>query len=123
MPTLAEMLAAKRAAGKPQPSGGLVIRPPEGRLPASAISPQPELDLRELGQPEPGETIPMVHPEEPSEVAWEMVRHAWQTELCVWIDPEKNQAWLAVERQDLTAGLILLHPLRITTRCRPSDPF
>lgn len=82
MPTLAEIIAAKKAAAAtPQPM--------------APMTPMAEWP-RQLGFAEPGEHLPMVHPTEPADAQWEEARLCVGHSLGVII--QDGRGWLAVFR-------------------------
>jgi hypothetical protein len=138
MPTLAEIMAAKeakKAAAKPPEATGLKITP-ESEQAALAASIKMSMDLcapkaqppapRELGAITPGERIPMSHPAQgapDAEWEWFDSMHSFESDLGIVIDPNGDQAWIAVQAFK-TKPPILLHRLPLLNRKRlEADPF
>jgi hypothetical protein len=138
MPTLAEIMAAKeakRAAAKPPEATGIKITP-ESEQVARAAEIKQSLDAcapkakppapRELGALQPGERVPMDHPGQGAaedEWKWFDLMHSFATDLGIVIDPNGEQAWIAVKARRFDPPL-LLHPLPIINRKRrEADPF
>jgi hypothetical protein len=136
MPTIAEIIAAKKAAAKPplptvkeslsvddpmleaainriDPPGkrrGLVVsnKPPlaQATTPPPAAQPEP----RSLSRTN-GEAIPMVPTNADAETqTWHAALNAFETELCVMRDPMDSEvAWLAIRPYRAGMPPILLH--------------
>lgn len=137
MPTLAEILAKKKAAASPE-SKGMVIRAEDEKaklaatikqtLDASAPKPAPPLphaNERELGAMEQGERIPMDHPApEDGEAgqAWFRSLHSFETTLGIIIEPEGEHAWIAVKATKFEPP-ILLQRLPLLNRPQNGNPF
>jgi hypothetical protein len=125
MPSLRELMAAKA-----KPSPGLKLTDPSSPEPGE-LQPLPsktEGQGRQLQSSCPqGEDIPMDYPSEnasPEEKLWWQARHALDMDLVIWIEPESDHAWLAVEPPSrLVAPLILLKRLPLANNPRPGDPF
>jgi hypothetical protein len=100
--TLAEKLAAKRAAaaGEQSPApkaGGLTIKPDPAGDDEYALPKTTAREERRLAFQEPGERIPMRHPSDGIDAGWAKAAHALDVELAVVIGPgPKDEAWLAV---------------------------
>lgn len=106
MPTIAEIIAAKKAAaasppvGKPKPAGIILSQelPPQHQNgePRGQKPPISE-ELRSLSEPR-GQGIDMTPAEaSPMTAMWHQAMNAFQTELCIMQDPERpDQAWIAV---------------------------
>jgi hypothetical protein len=130
--TLAEIMAAKAAK---KAEGGIRITPESDQaarasqikqtLDALAPKAQPPAP-RELGATQPGERIPMDHPRQgapDAEWEWFDSMHSFESELGIVIDPNGDQAWIAVQAFK-TKPPILLHRLPLLNRKRlESDPF
>lgn len=125
MPTIAEIIAAKKKALEPKPAAVPVV---PGKSAARSIvlrqdAPDPEapddqfppkwLEGRSLSNPK-GEAIPMtpVNPDKETS-AWYAALQAFETELCAMRHPEDPEAvWLAIRYQDRPEfPPILLHRL------------
>jgi hypothetical protein len=140
MPSLAEILAAKSyKAAKPteaQPAAsGLKITPDSEKADLAASIKQgldacaPKVNPpapRELGAMTLGERVPMDQPKEGAPAAeWEWFdsMHSFESDLGIVIDPNGDQAWIAVQAFQ-TKPPILLHRLPLLNRKRnESDPF
>jgi len=138
MPSLAEIMAAK-AAKKAYASAaeitGLKITPESERA-ALAASIKQSMDAcapkaqppapRELGAITPGEKIPMSHPDQgapDAEWEWFDSMHSFESDLGIVIDPNGQQAWIAVQAFQ-SKPPILLHRLPLLNRnLNESDPF
>jgi hypothetical protein len=81
---------------------------------------------RELGAITPGERIPMSHPDQgapDAEWEWFDSMHSFESDLGIVIDPNGEQAWIAVKAFK-TKPPILLHRLPLFNRKRIElDPF
>lgn len=141
MPTLAEIMAAKKAGGSQPPAdgGGIKISPQSERVALSKnikqtlddlapkpAPPLPNSNQRELGASQAGERIPMDHPPAgaPKEAwDWFEAMHSFASELGIVLD-ENNQefAWLAV-RANPYAPPLLLHRFPLINRPSADNPF
>lgn len=133
MASLRELMAAKsrsRSASASDSSTGLKLSdspaPEPGESPP--LPPQTEAQGRQLQSHQAnGDDIPMDYPSanaSPEEKLWWQARHALDHDLVIWIEPESDHAWLAVEPPDrMTAPLVLLHRLPLANNPRPGDPF
>ena len=136
MPTLAEVLAAKKAA-KPASAGVRIT--PEGEKAAlaaaykksfDATAPKPSAPApRELGAMEQGERIPMDHPDQDAPAddhAWFSALHCFQSSLCVVIEPgpdhENPVGWIACQSNPHRPP-ILLFRLPLINRPLHGNPF
>ena len=137
MPTLAEILAKKKAKNaESQPAGSGLKITPESEKADLAASIKQGLDAcapkvkppapRELGAMTHGERIPMDHPKEgapDAEWVWFDSMHSFESEMGIVVDPNGEQAWIAVQAFQ-TKPPILLHRLPLLNRKRhESDPF
>lgn len=142
MPTLAEIMAAKKAgAGKPAPANSSApkITPQSEHAARAAVikstldatapklpPPAPIEQPRELGATEPGERIPMDHPPEgaPKEAwDWFEAMHSFASELGIVMDANNREfAWLAV-RANPVAPPLLLHRFPLINRPTEDNPF
>jgi hypothetical protein len=140
MPTLAEILAAKSyKAAKPteaQPETTGIKITPESEKADLAASIKQGLDAcapkvkppapRELGAMTLGERVPMDQPKEGApEAEWEWFDslHSFESDLGIVIDPNGQQAWIAVQAFQSNPP-ILLHRLPLLNRnLNESDPF
>jgi hypothetical protein len=136
--TLAEIMAAneaKKTAAKPSEAAGLKITPESERA-ALAASIKQSMDacapkvkppaLRELGALTLGERLPMDQPKEGAPAAeWEWFDslHSFESDLGIVVDPNGEQAWIAVQAFQ-SKPPILLHRLPLLNRKRlEADPF
>ena len=137
MPTLAEILAKKAAkTAETQPAvPGLKITPDSERADLAAIIKQgldacvPKVKppaLRELGALTLGERLPMDQPKEGAPAAeWEWFDslHSFESDLGIVVDPNGEQAWIAVQAFQ-SKPPILLHRLPLLNRKRlEAEPF
>lgn len=138
MPTLAEIMAAKKAkkaAAKPPEATGLKITPESEQAVKAAqikqtldaLSPKAQPPApRELGATTRGERIPMDHPGQSApdaEWKWFDSMHSFDSDLGIVIDPSGEKAWIAVQARKFDPPL-LLHSLPIINRKRrEADPF
>lgn len=141
MPTLAEIMAARKAGGsKPPAKAGSIKITPESDHAALAAKikeslditapkpapPLPNSDQRELGASEPGERIPMDHPPQgaPKEAwDWYEAMHSFASDLGIVLDPNNTEfAWLAVRANPLAPPL-LLHRFPLINRPSAGNPF
>lgn len=122
MPTLAEILAKKKTpAEKPaapvSTAKGPTITPATDKA-AMAKTIKKTLDLaapkinppeepRELGATEPGERIPMEHPDNAREQAWLTACHSFDSDLCIVMEPQQPFAWLAVATNEHPEPILL----------------
>lgn len=107
MPTIAEIIAAKKAAatappvGKSKPAGIILSKdlPPQHQNgePRGQKTPIPD-EIRSLSEPR-GQGIDMTPVNaSPMTTTWHQAMNAFQTELCIMQDPERpDQAWIAVK--------------------------
>jgi hypothetical protein len=132
MPTLAEVLAAK----KTKPASGIRITPESEKaalaaaykasFDATAPKAQP-LAPRELGAVDQGERIPMEHPEpdaSPEDQAWFSACHSLDTSLGIVIEPGETSehAWIAC-RPNPHKAPILICRLPLINRPSGQNPF
>lgn len=124
--TLAEKLAAKKAAAK---SAGLMVAG-SGKAEEVAIPPPPfgeQTGRRLAATEESGEIIPMRHGDAAGDAGWRKAAHSLETELCVVIGPgPKDEAWLAIAPVGtLSEGKppLLLHRLRLVILPGTFEPF
>jgi len=141
MPTIAEIIAAKKAAAVSQPKpapaspmptaedleveaainridppgkrrAGLVISSKTPLQPAVIAEKAAHKENRSLSQTS-GEAIPMVPVNaDPEETTWHAASNAFETELCVMRDPmDLEVAWLAIRPYRAGMPPILLHRL------------
>lgn len=134
MPSLNEILAAKGKAkpgpvGEPVRANGLKLNESEPSHSGEGVTwrnddqPSPNVEQRNLGNAA-REAIPGLRQRPTSDdPRMDWVLGSLETDLCIWVEPERNHAWLAVERRDKTEALVLLHRLAVSTRTRPQDPF
>ena len=126
MPSLRELMAQK-AASKP---AGLKLSDPSAPqsgesqpLPQKAEGQGRQLQSAQAA----GDDIPMDYPSEnasPDEKLWWQARYALDRDLVIWIEPESDHAWLAVEPPNrITAPLVLLKRLPLANNPPPGDPF
>ena len=152
MPTIAEIIAAKKAAAASQPKpapappkptaadieveeainridppgkrrAGLVVSNKTPLAPA-ATPPKPTLpEPRSLSQTS-GEAIPMVPINaDPEQATWHAALNAFETELCLMRDPTDSEvAWLAVKSYRSGMPPILIHRLPWTLWDQPHTP-
>jgi len=138
MPTIAQILAAKKAASNATPPG----KPPARSLVLSAKQAEEDAPKNDLdhGYPpnwliEPrslsatsGEAIPMTPPNARGEVAtWHEALNSFESSLCVMRDPKEPEVvWLAVRAERAGLPPILLHRLPWLLWDHPAaqaDPF
>jgi hypothetical protein len=141
MPTIAEIIAAKKAAAASQPKpaaassqptaedleleaainridppgkrkAGLVVSIKTPLQPAAIAEKAAHKEIRSLSQTS-GEAIPMVPINaDPEETTWHAALNAFETELCVMRDPQDSEvAWLAIRPYRDGMPPILLHRL------------
>lgn len=127
MPSLKEILAAKKKAEPDRPKAGVrMTRPgqqPEKKWQQVPLVPQ-EPEPRHLCRTQ-GEDVPMEYPSatsSPQENAWIEAMHSLDTELGIWIEPESGNGWLAVQRSGGSLPLLLTRLPLINSR-RAQDPF
>jgi hypothetical protein len=152
MPTIAEIIAAKKAAAgstpaKPAPStqptaadleveaainridppgkrrAGLVVSNKTPLQPAVIAEKVAHKENRSLSQTS-GEAIPMVPVNaDPEEQTWHAALNAFETELCLMRDPQDSEvAWLAVRSYRAGMPPILLHRLPWILWDQPHNP-
>jgi len=146
MPSLNELLAAKKAAeGKRQPAPEEVPARAGGGLKISASDPPPSsasegspFEMKEmiglvpggmgsgvsrcLGRTE-GEAVGVGDRAESADPTWDAALAGLATDLRIWVEEEGSHGWLAVERQDSGQPLVLLCRLPVSQRVRHQDPF
>jgi hypothetical protein len=143
MPTLAEILAAKKQPkpeATPAPATTIKITPESEHAAAAArikatldatapkpAPPLPDTGKRELGaMAATGERIPMDHPGEgapPEEWEWFDSLHSFVTDICIVIEPSpSSHAWLAIKARPWDPPL-LLHRLPVVNRPEGKNPF
>ena len=75
----------------------------------------PATEPRELAEMEPGEQVPMDHPQDPTDkeaAAWFTACHAFDSKLAIVLEPSPSPfAWIAVEQAGRNPILILRLPL------------
>lgn len=135
--TLAEILAKKAAkSAEAQPASAGIKITPESERTALASSIKQSLDAcapkvqppapRELGAMTRGERIPMDHPAQgapDAEWEWFDSMHSFESDLGIVVDPNGEQAWIAVQAFQ-SKPPILLHRLPLLNRKRrEADPF
>jgi hypothetical protein len=132
MPTLAEVLAAKKA----KPAGSRITPESEKAALAAtykasfdATAPKPSAPApRELGAMERGERIPMDHPAADAteeEKAWFLALSSFASTLCIVIEPlseTSDHAWIACQSNP-SRPPILLHRLPLINRPNGQNPF
>jgi hypothetical protein len=147
--TIAEIIAAKKAAAKPplptvkeslsvdpmleaainriDPPGkrraGLVVSNKTPLQPAVIAEKAAHKEKRSLSQTS-GEAIPMVPINaDPEETTWHAALNAFETELCLMRDPQDSEvAWLAVRSYRAGMPPILLHRLPWILWDQPHTP-
>ena len=143
MPSLREILAAKKAAvvheqngaagvGKsPSPAvtgGAPVIRPTLESLGITRTPPAaPAPEARMLGNATPGEDVPFEFASEKNSEAakiWLQARQMEESQLGVWMEPAPGEhAWLAVESPAEPGKPILLFRLPLLNKHEAMQPF
>jgi hypothetical protein len=126
MPTLAELMAAKKA-----PSTGTVIRAVDEKAKLAASIKATMDDLapkvqppapRELGAIDKGERIPMDYPSEDQGLEWFRSCHSFDSDMGIVIEPRGEHAWVAVQAPGHLQPILLLR-LPLLNRAEAGQPF
>jgi hypothetical protein len=139
MPTLAEILEKKSQSKAAPPPAGLKITPETDKAALAATIKQtldatapkihpPACEPRELGAMEPGERIPMDHPDDTDDAkarAWFTACHSFESEMGVLIEPGETakHAWLAVASSSHPSPILLLRLPLLNRQASKHDPF